>query len=486
MKPFFCLPFRLTLSLAKSRCRLSGPYASLLTPFLLFCSPSAIHAQWEPDVRLTYNDSASQTSFNNAWCVGASKYTVLGSSVHVVWCDRRDGNRQIYYKRSQDEGATWGLDTRLTYTSTSSFDPAIAVTGIRVHVVWADRRDGGQEIYYKHSTDGGATWGPDARLTNDTVGSSRPSLAVSGFDIHAVWYKGQNGNTDIYTTRSVDGGTTWEPETRLTTAPGWSLWPSVAVSGSQVHVAWDDDRNGAPQIFYKRSDDSGATWRPDTALTLHTNYSSDYPSVAVSGSDFYVTWQDSRNGNEEIYFKRSSNGGRTWGADARLTNDSALSLNPSIAASGSDVHIVWQNLGTAGVSIFSKSSTDSGTTWGADTCITNSSSNPWNASLALSGRNVHVVWQDGRDGNDEIYYKREVVEPEERGTGGKFYALPNPFTAYTWVVGHEQEDFYVYDIIGRLVGTYKGDRIGENLVSGIYFLKPEGNEGKPLRIVKLR
>jgi len=36
------------------------------------------------------------------------------------------------------------------------------------------------------------------------------------------------------------------------------------------------------------------------------------------------------------------------------------------------------------------------------------------------------------------------------------------------------------------VGVYKGNRIGEGLSPGVYFLKYENKDTKPLRIVKLR
>jgi len=63
---------------------------------------------------------------------------------------------------------------------------------------------------------------------------------------------------------------------------------------------------------------------------------------------------------------------------------------------------------------------------------------------------------------------------------------PNPFVSFASVPGHSSERFTLYDISGRKVGVFKGDRIGAGLSAGIYFLKPEGKEGKPLRIVKLR
>jgi hypothetical protein len=65
-------------------------------------------------------------------------------------------------------------------------------------------------------------------------------------------------------------------------------------------------------------------------------------------------------------------------------------------------------------------------------------------------------------------------------------ARPNPFTSFAIVPGHEKERFALYDITGRNKGVYSGDRIGEGLSAGVYFLRSETKDPKPLRIVKLR
>ena len=82
----------------------------------------------------------------------------------------------------------------------------------------------------------------------------------------------------------------------------------------------------------------------------------------------------------------------------------------------------------------------------------------------------------------------------ESGGGGlvargyrPFKATPNPFTSFARVPGHENERFTLYDVSGRQVGTYQGDRIGEGLAPGVYFLKGMENNGHaPVRIVKVR
>jgi hypothetical protein len=65
-------------------------------------------------------------------------------------------------------------------------------------------------------------------------------------------------------------------------------------------------------------------------------------------------------------------------------------------------------------------------------------------------------------------------------------AYPNPFVTYARVQGREKEKFTLYDITGRRVGTYKGDRIGADATAGVYFLMVEGKEAGPVRIVKVR
>jgi hypothetical protein len=230
--------------------------------------------------------------------------------------------------------------------------------------------------------------------------------------------------------------------------------------------------------------------------------------VAASGSNVHVVWQDSLDGNDEIYAKRSTDGGASWGTDTRLTNNSALSWYPSVAASWSNVHVVWRDNRDGNAEIYAKRSPDGGLSWGPDTRLTNNNAGSALPSVAASGSRVHVVWLDTRDGNLEIYAKRDPtgnsgVEEDrnaERGMrSAELRITPNPFTSFATLPGHEGERFSLYDISGRKVGTYRGDRVGEGLKAGVYFLKYQEMLNQPmnqvqgmvqhdeiLRIVKIR
>lgn len=361
----------------------------------------AARAQWQPDVRLTNDPADSYTTENNTWCIAAT-----GNDVHIVWYDNRDGNFEIYYKRSTDGGMTWGGDVRLTTNTSTSERPSVAASGQMVNVVWHDLRDGNYEIYYKNSTDGGLTWGADTRLTNDPALSRYASIALAGLDVHIVWDDYRDGNNEIYYKRSSDGGVTWGTDTRLTNDPALSYYPSVAARGLDVHLAWEDNRDTNFEIYYKSSADGGLNWSSDIRLTNNSSHSAGV-SIAVTDSLVHTLWSDTRDGNNEIYYKRSADGGASWGADTRLTNDAAISEFASVTASGSAVHAVWSETRDGNYEIYYKRSNNGGLLWGVDTRLTNNVSSSRLPSVSLSGSVVHVVWEDIRDGNDEIYYKRD-------------------------------------------------------------------------------
>jgi hypothetical protein len=80
----------------------------------------------------------------------------------------------------------------------------------------------------------------------------------------------------------------------------------------------------------------------------------------------------------------------------------------------------------------------------------------------------------------------ETAEGRGQRLEDRITAKPNPFTSFATLPGHEAERFSLYDISGRKVGTYKGNRVGEGLAPGVYFLRQEGKDAVSLRIVKIR
>jgi hypothetical protein len=373
----------------------------LLSSIIIFCSVVS-YSQWQPDVRLTYDGAQSYMSGPHQNDIASS-----GNILHVVWHDERS-NWDIYYKRSTDAGVSWSADTRLSNGSGESHGASVAVSGSIVHVVWYDNRDGHWEIYYTRSTDSGLSWSTDTRFTSDdSFLSVNPVVAVSGSDVHVIWGDERDGNSEIYYRRSTNYGSSWEPETRLTNNSYVCESPSITASGLFVHTVWYDTRDGNFEIYYKRSTDGGTSWGADTRLSS-TPFVSELSHIAASGSIVHVAWQDDRDGsNKQIYYRRSTDAGASWESEIHLSNNAGYAAAPNISLSGSNVHITWQDNRDGNFEVYYKRSTDNGINWGSDTRLTNASGNSLRTFSSVIGTIVHVVWMDERDGNWEIYYKQD-------------------------------------------------------------------------------
>ena len=373
----------------------------MIVVFGLFLLAQTAQADWSATKRITWTSGGS---YEPAIAMDSS------DNLHVVWQDFTPGNREIYYKRSTDGGASWGASKRLTWTSGESFSPALAIdSGDAIHVVWYDDTSGEYEVYYKRSEDGGTNWSSTERLTWTSGISLHPAIAIdSSSTIHVVWEDHTPGNADIYYKASTNGGTTWSAAKRLTWTSGQSFLPAIdADSSDGIHVIWQDHTDGNGEVYYKASADGGTTWSAAKRLTW-TSGESYGPGISIaSNGAIHIVWYDDSLVNLEIYYKRSTDGGATWSVSQRLTWTLGDSLYPATSIDSSDaIHIVWQDDTPGSDEIYYKKSTDGGITWSSAQRRTSTPGYSEAPAVAIdSGDIIHIVWQCDTPGNYEIYYK---------------------------------------------------------------------------------
>ncbi len=477
----------------------------IITITLLLYFHTSVLTQWQQDIRLT-NATGSCGGFQG-------KFAVSGNALHVVFDDSRTGNFEIYHKSSFDRGLTWIQETRLTVNPYRSEHPTVAVSGETVHVVWQYYEEsepfGNVEIYYIRSTNSGATWEQKVRLTNDPASAGGAFVAVNDSIVFVAWTEFRHGPPEIYFKRSVDGGVNWSPDIRLTNDPGPSYEPVMAVRGSVIHISWYDSRDGNLEIYYKRSYDNGLTWGADKRIT-NDPWESANNSITVGDSlDVHLCWADDRNGIK-VYYKRSIDDGLTWGNEFPVSDLPGTSYRPHIVSSGLNLHAVWMNLLGGNDEIYYKKSTDKGITWGENVRLTNDISASWLPSVRVTDSVVHVVWIDSRDGNLELYYKRNPTgnpigiteissEIPERYSLSQNY--PNPFNPVTGIKFELPNsgfvDLTIFDLLGRKVetlvneelkaGSYNAEWNASNYTSGVYFYRFEADgfhDTKKMMLVK--
>jgi hypothetical protein len=116
----------------------------------------------------------------------------VDNTVYVFWMDLIIGNDEIYFKKSTDGGASFGETINLSNDAGDSYNYQVNIpTNDFMFIVWQDETqgvNGTSEIYFKKSTDGGASFGETINLSNNTGDSTDPYVASSDDNnIYVVW-----------------------------------------------------------------------------------------------------------------------------------------------------------------------------------------------------------------------------------------------------------------------------------------------------------
>ena len=70
------------------------------------------------------------------------------------------------------------------------------------------------------------------------------------------------------------------------------------------------------------------------------------PGVSPEGNIIFLVWQDNSTGNEEIFLRKSTNGGITFGNTTNVSNDTGISSSPQIESFGNSTFVIWQDNST--------------------------------------------------------------------------------------------------------------------------------------------
>lgn len=187
----------------------------------------------------------------------------------LAWEDRRAGHTRLYVTRSRAgrELEPVRLLNELPPDSNPQFGRGSGVTRValaagpegRVAAAWMDKRAfrGGYDIYAAVSDDGGADFGHN-ELVQDMFGENtpqwHPSVAVGPKrQVAVAWDDPRDGTPDVWVSRRTGAGE-WSDDIAVTPAygPGAQSSPSIAFGADgTLHLAWverQDDQS--PRLLY--------------------------------------------------------------------------------------------------------------------------------------------------------------------------------------------------------------------------------------------
>lgn len=313
----------------------------------------------------------------------------------------------------------------------------------------------------------GAVFAPSSLAPKNlsmNAGASRfPDTVVSGCHVYVVWEDYTNSPTlpEIMLARSSDRGVTYSAPMNISSDPGSSIGPRVAVSDNHVYVMWIRPFDG--EILLKASHDHGATFGAEVNVS-NTPGSSENPTIAASGNNVYVAWREwVSGGNTEIYYARSTNAGGGFPAAVNLSNTPLSSATPALVAEGPKVYVAWQD-DQPNSEIFVRASDTFGAGFAPTVNVSNDAGSSQIPALAASGNLAYVVWNDSLAGNTEVLLRPIVYDGVSFTIGGTSNLSSNPGPSEFPQVAAAGDHAYVawqdndtgnYDILFRRI-SYDG------------------------------
>ena len=251
---------------------------------------------------------ASAPAWNGPWTVKTGLDTAsIGTDlavgpppvaeIYTVWANTTA--KQINFSKSVDCGANWAVKKTIA-TTADGYDYGIPAQCTRRVLIYPS-------VDIDRSTSPRRGWVYVA--WNDFT-------ATNGTCVNAT----DTNNANVWFSRSTDGGTTWLTPKKvhqdLPLTDQFGQWMRVDDADGTIHVSWYDTRGDSTRkttnVYYTRSTDGGTTFETETKITTAAsdettagasgNQYGDYEGLAVRNGVIYPFWTDRRTASdEEVY-----------------------------------------------------------------------------------------------------------------------------------------------------------------------------------------
>jgi hypothetical protein len=393
---------------------------------------------------------------------------VHGDTLVAGWNSFTDTGLLMGVGRSTDAGHTWASALIAGHTAMS--DPAVRAGG---NGAWyygyiATGGPGGSdwEVFVRRSTDAGATWQGPVAVTNDTNFDDKPYIDARGDEVLMGYADFGFSPAKVRAARSTNGGASFGSDIVLAnnSVGGNGACPVIGTDGT-YHVFWRDSFQES--LWVASSTNQGASWSADRGIVgmhpLPSSLPGGFRIVNLPSADadpltgaLVVVWNDQLFGDPDILSIRSTDGGATWSAPIRVNDDvgTAAQWFPWIAFDEAGVaHVVWYDRRGNGaeIDVYVTRSLDGGVTFEPNTRVTAAAFTPilpWEGGaapfigdyngIAAAGGVAYPFYQDAREGNQDVYVARIAASPVGVASGDgaargapRITATPSPFREET-------------------------------------------------------
>lgn len=206
--------------------------------------------------------------------------------------------------------------------------------------------------------------------------------------------------TNVFMTKSIDGGKTWLGKNVVLTTPQSQFWSMgnmlVSPRDGMIHMIYSLGNAAQPygdgtlpvdyQLRMSASRDGGLTWKETTVVDTAGNSGQIFPALAMDTEDgLYAAWAVEEGGRDLVQIAHSEDRGLTWSAPVTLN------------ALGTSGVMPWIDVSTPGHAVVAWYQTD-------EAVLSSAASGDWYLQMATTtdARNAQAAWSQTRVWNEPI------------------------------------------------------------------------------------
>jgi len=310
----------------------------------------------------------------------------------------------------------WSSPTLIdTHSGLDMLSSALQASNGTLWIAWQSNRNGQTtgryDVLYRTYTNG--VWSPDRNLTSSSQNASPSLVQLANGTIVAFWGLKPSHSYEIFFAQYRQSG--WTAPVQITTTSLNDTSPSAAVGRDGtvwlVWSRWNSTNHSVPAIkhlFYKTF--KNGAWSPEVQLTTDSNQN--YGPGVMVGKDgiVRVTWSKGVAGGTYQLYQKTYNGS-VWSPDTQFASSSSTDEHPALLQDrNGTLWLFWGRLIVVSPTVqyyalIGKYSYNMGTTWSAETSLTNTSQSvdSFMPSAVQSIYGVKSIW---------IFYTSNLNEPD--------------------------------------------------------------------------
>jgi len=343
-----------------------------------------------------------------------SVYPQISSSkdnIYIVWQESVGSygttNYDIFFKKSNDNGNSFGSPINLSDNIGFSEHPQIASVGNHIYVVWVDDSSGEKEIMFSKSSDSGKTFSNSIAVSQNSMSPYHAELAAEGQNVYIVWNSlGIEMSNIILLTKSNNAGKTFGELIEIGEAD-MQTYPKIAANVNEYYITWDRrDKKDTEILLIKGHKDYNKIQNVIQVDKLNNeDIDGGESQVAADGDRVTVSWTSNIPVDKKyVYVSSSINNGNDFGDNIPIPSTNSSNVENILI--GDNSYIVWQDNIDGNHDIFYTKSNTNGTSIDKPINVSNNIGISECPSITVSTSGIHMIWEDDTTGNHEVLYKR--------------------------------------------------------------------------------